>query len=301
MVSNLYDSELVSGVSSSDIKLDTTSFYTPTSAPLNQTSSLQQQSQQQQLRQQLQQQIQQEQQQFYSHSPSGSYGNLNDSFMSSIEIPSPPPLEPDTSTSSIMNLHYLDDYSQLPLVPHYADYYGAPSNIYAPHQVPRGLDDQRYNLMLRYDLSSHSRPGSEYHPSPVPSPHPSQHGHLVDHDWYNGRRQSLSRSHSPHSLARHQGASVKDEEDLEDLKVELPYAKLIHKALMEAPNHAMSLQDIYKWFMENTEKGSSSTSGWRNSIRHNLSMNQVRHPPLSLSLRLNHNPANTKLGIQEVG
>lgn len=301
MASNLYDSELVSGISSSDIKLDTTSFYTPTSAPFDQTSNLQQQSQQQQLRQQLQQQIQHDEQQFYSHSPLGNYGNLNDSFMSSIEIPSPPPLEPDTSTSSIMNPHYPNDYSQLPLASQYADYYGAPSNIYASNQVPRSLDDQRYNLMLRYDLSSHSHPGSEYHRSPVPSPHSSHHGLLVDHDWYNGRRESLSRSHSPHSVAQHQGARVKDEEDLEEQKVELPYAKLIHKALMEAPNHAMSLQDIYKWFMENTEKGSSNTSGWRNSIRHNLSMNQVRRPPLPVSLRLNHNPANTTLGIQKIG
>jgi len=57
-----------------------------------------------------------------------------------------------------------------------------------------------------------------------------------------------------------------------------PYAKLIYKALMEAPNHSMVLQDIYQWFIDNTGKGNSASTGWRNSIRHNLSMNAVSDP-----------------------
>ncbi|APA09913.1 hypothetical protein SS1G_05834 [Sclerotinia sclerotiorum 1980 UF-70] len=54
---------------------------------------------------------------------------------------------------------------------------------------------------------------------------------------------------------------------------EQPYAKLIYRALMSAPGHSMVLQEIYRWFRENTTKGSSDTKGWMNSIRHNLSMN----------------------------
>lgn len=54
-----------------------------------------------------------------------------------------------------------------------------------------------------------------------------------------------------------------------------PYAKLIYRALKDAPNHSMVLQDIYSWFRKNTDKGKSKSSGWRNSIRHNLSMNAV--------------------------
>ncbi|KAF7910845.1 uncharacterized protein EAF01_002354 [Botrytis porri] len=54
---------------------------------------------------------------------------------------------------------------------------------------------------------------------------------------------------------------------------EQPYAKLIYRALMSAPDHSMVLQEIYRWFRENTTKGSSDTKGWMNSIRHNLSMN----------------------------
>ena len=61
-------------------------------------------------------------------------------------------------------------------------------------------------------------------------------------------------------------------------KAELPYAQLIYKAFMSTPNKAMTLQDIYQWFRENTEKGKSDTKGWQNSIRHNLSMNHVSSP-----------------------
>jgi hypothetical protein len=67
--------------------------------------------------------------------------------------------------------------------------------------------------------------------------------------------------------------------DVEDQGVDEPYAKLIYRALMSAPNHAMVLQEIYQWFRDNTAKGDSDTKGWMNSIRHNLSMNAVSWPP----------------------
>ncbi|QSZ29383.1 hypothetical protein DSL72_003897 [Monilinia vaccinii-corymbosi] len=52
---------------------------------------------------------------------------------------------------------------------------------------------------------------------------------------------------------------------------QLPYAKLIHRALMSTPDHAMVLQEIYRWFRENSKK--VNYKGWKNSVRHNLSMN----------------------------
>lgn len=55
-----------------------------------------------------------------------------------------------------------------------------------------------------------------------------------------------------------------------------PYAQLIYRALMSREGHCMSLQEIYQWFRENTEKVKGGGKGWQNSIRHNLSMNQVR-------------------------
>ena len=57
-----------------------------------------------------------------------------------------------------------------------------------------------------------------------------------------------------------------------------PYAKLIYEALKIAPHHRMVLRDIYKWFELNTDKSQASKGGgWKNSIRHNLSMNWSFH------------------------
>lgn len=73
-------------------------------------------------------------------------------------------------------------------------------------------------------------------------------------------------------------------EDDKECNMDEPYAKLIYRALMAAPNNAMVLKDIYKWFAENTDKASSPSKGWQNSIRHNLSMNGVSHIIHGLSL-----------------
>ncbi len=55
-----------------------------------------------------------------------------------------------------------------------------------------------------------------------------------------------------------------------------PYAQLIFRALKSAPGHRMVLKEIYEWFAKNTDKAKTSSSkGWQNSIRHNLSMNGV--------------------------
>ena len=68
-------------------------------------------------------------------------------------------------------------------------------------------------------------------------------------------------------------------------KTDEPYAKLLWRALMSTPDHAMTLQEIYQWFRENTDKDikkhhserrpGKNAEGWQNSIRHNLSMNEV--------------------------
>ncbi|PNH50258.1 hypothetical protein VD0003_g6906 [Verticillium dahliae] len=55
-----------------------------------------------------------------------------------------------------------------------------------------------------------------------------------------------------------------------------PYARLIYRAFMSVPTHAMTLQEIYEWFRVNTDKANSpGKDGWKNSIRHNLSMNHM--------------------------
>lgn len=74
-----------------------------------------------------------------------------------------------------------------------------------------------------------------------------------------------------------------------------PYAQLIYKALMSAPEHKMVLKEIYEWFERNTDKAKNNSSkGWQNSIRHNLSMNGVSSPPYMISSIANGQP-----GVQE--
>ncbi|KAI9828531.1 MAG: hypothetical protein M1819_006588 [Sarea resinae] len=68
--------------------------------------------------------------------------------------------------------------------------------------------------------------------------------------------------------------TVEDDDETDGTTNEEPYAKLIYKALMSVPEHKMVLRDIYGWFQRNTDKAKNSSSkGWQNSIRHNLSMN----------------------------
>ncbi|RWA08679.1 hypothetical protein EKO27_g6414 [Xylaria grammica] len=60
----------------------------------------------------------------------------------------------------------------------------------------------------------------------------------------------------------------------EEPKAGEPYARLIYKAFMSRkPAYAMTLQEIYQWFREHTDKADNHSKGWQNSIRHNLSMN----------------------------
>lgn len=67
-----------------------------------------------------------------------------------------------------------------------------------------------------------------------------------------------------------------DDANEDDGPFDRPYAQLIYDALMQAPGHRMLLREIYDWFVDNTKKPrESGTKGWQNSIRHNLSMNQV--------------------------
>lgn len=90
--------------------------------------------------------------------------------------------------------------------------------------------------------------------------------HEDQHD-YNSPYSDMSRASSPYSTGR--------EEDL-FIDKEQPYAQLIYRALLDAPDHTMVLRDIYDWFRRHTDKAThSETKGWQNSIRHNLSMNGV--------------------------
>lgn len=65
-----------------------------------------------------------------------------------------------------------------------------------------------------------------------------------------------------------------DEEDTDN--VDPCYAELLRQCLLKAPDYTMSLRDLYAWVAEHSPKAKDPTStGWKNSVRHNLSMNQV--------------------------
>ena len=74
----------------------------------------------------------------------------------------------------------------------------------------------------------------------------------------------------------HRSARIDSESESEGKQGEPPYAKLIYRALMDAPEHQMVLKDIYEWIARNTDKAKDPAfKGWQNSVRHNLSMNGV--------------------------
>lgn len=71
----------------------------------------------------------------------------------------------------------------------------------------------------------------------------------------------------PHQVAGH-------EEDSDN--ADPCYAELLRACLLEAPDYTMSLRDLYAWVSEHSPKAKDPNStGWKNSVRHNLSMNQV--------------------------
>ncbi|KAI8962558.1 hypothetical protein F5Y11DRAFT_356919 [Daldinia sp. FL1419] len=85
-------------------------------------------------------------------------------------------------------------------------------------------------------------------------------------------------SYGQDDSSQHPGQGLEENEQ-ESEKADGPYAQLIHQAFMSRRTRAMTLQEIYQWFRENTDKEKTDKgnkrNGWQNSIRHNLSMNHA--------------------------
>ena len=71
-----------------------------------------------------------------------------------------------------------------------------------------------------------------------------------------------------------------NDEHVRELHTTLPnvnpnaWSNLIYLALKQAPGHQMSLQEIYTWMIEHTDKVKEpNDKAWKSSVRHNLSLN----------------------------
>lgn len=73
------------------------------------------------------------------------------------------------------------------------------------------------------------------------------------------------------------GATTKKSTTRRNAWGNLSYADLITQAIMQSPEKRLTLSQVYEWMVQNVpyfrDKGdSNSSAGWKNSIRHNLSL-----------------------------
>lgn len=185
--------------------------------------------------------------------------------------------QPSTTATTSLTNGSEDD------TPVYSDMFEHPS----PNTIDTSDSEPLYPS-LSEEVSEHSR-SYHYKPmhmidlsqqSPCIQTGPSTLSEESDHDSLSGAHASVI---VPQEMAVHAeteteeaqvnvGSSTRSECDLENA----PYAKIIFKALLSAPDHRMVLTDIYQWIEENTNKADNPDyKGWQNSVRHNLSMNEV--------------------------
>ncbi|XP_033751006.1 hepatocyte nuclear factor 3-gamma-like [Pecten maximus] len=62
--------------------------------------------------------------------------------------------------------------------------------------------------------------------------------------------------------------------DTSDAKPAQSYIALISMAILSCPSQKMLLCDIYQYFMDNYSFYNNTNKAWRNSVRHNLSLNE---------------------------
>ncbi|XP_051934425.1 forkhead box protein O1-A [Hippocampus zosterae] len=119
------------------------------------------------------------------------------------------------------------------------------------------------------------RPQHQHHPNPNPNPalqqhpHPQQQVPLLS--------SPVATSPSSAAAAAAVAAQRKSSSSRRNAWGNMSYADLITKAIESSPENRLTLSQIYDWMVKSVpyfkDKGdSNSSAGWKNSIRHNLSL-----------------------------
>ncbi|KAG5266677.1 hypothetical protein AALO_G00234880 [Alosa alosa] len=70
------------------------------------------------------------------------------------------------------------------------------------------------------------------------------------------------------------GAGQSGERDSVKSKPPFSFSLLIYMAIEQSPSKSLPVKDIYGWILEHFPYFSSAPTGWKNSVRHNLSLNK---------------------------
>ncbi|XP_067286165.1 forkhead box protein N2b isoform X2 [Pseudorasbora parva] len=81
---------------------------------------------------------------------------------------------------------------------------------------------------------------------------------------------------SPHSNPASSASSVSagNERDPYKSKPPFSFSLLIYMAIEQSPSKSLPVKDIYGWILKHFPYFSSAPTGWKNSVRHNLSLNK---------------------------
>jgi forkhead box protein P len=61
---------------------------------------------------------------------------------------------------------------------------------------------------------------------------------------------------------------------VQDVRPPFTYASLIRQSIIEANDHQLTLNEIYKWFETNFSYFRKNAQTWKNAVRHNLSLHK---------------------------
>ncbi|KAK4953070.1 hypothetical protein LTR10_008775 [Elasticomyces elasticus] len=200
----------------------------------------------------------------------------------SIEISTAMDFEPHTSTVNSKMLPYsfvqpqqqyeawsttsAPQFTCPPAIPEHEQWSAHPLSM-----MPSGLPTSAHMHQSQNYYSQEA-----HHMSAGPSPMLSQ-GSPHDSEFMDG---GWERSDVPQAWLERSGSD--DNDELDAIEDEVCYAKLLWRCLLDAPEHTMTLKELYDWIKEHSQKAKDPKNrGWQNSVRHNLSMNAAfeRVPP----------------------